>query len=129
MKKGITIIIAVALVGGSIYLAKYLIANKKKHKPRVEKVIKTVFTEEVFNTTLPITITSNGTLVAKNRIALYSEVQGVFETPAKDFKPGMKFRKGEQIVKINSDEFHANLRSQKSNLFNAITSIIRLRKP
>lgn len=124
MKKGITIIIGVALVAGSIYLAKYLIANKKKPKPRVEKVVKTVFTEKVANQTLPLVITSNGNLVAKNKVALFSEVQGVFELPKKDFKPGIAFNKGEVILKINSDEFYANLQAQKSKLFNTITSVM-----
>jgi multidrug efflux pump subunit AcrA (membrane-fusion protein) len=124
MRKLISIILAVLLLGGSILLAKYLIDNKKKPKPRFNKIVKTVFTEKVTNKTIPIVITSNGNLVAKNKIELYSEVQGLLENTAKEFKQGTRFNKGEIIIKINSDEFYANLQAQKSNLFNAITAIV-----
>ncbi len=63
-------------------------------------------------------------MVAKNKIELYSEVQGVLEISGKEFKPGTSFYKGETILKINSDEFFANLQAQKSNLFNALTAIM-----
>ena len=124
MRKIISIILALLLLGGSVFLAKYLIDNKKKPKPRFNKIVKTVFTEEVTNKTIPILITSNGNLVAKNKIELFLEVQGILESTAKEFKQGTRFNKGETIIKINSDEFYANLQAQKSNLFNIIASII-----
>ena len=105
-------------------MAKYLINNKKKPIPKFNKIVKTVFTEEVTNKNIPILITSNGNLVAKNSIELFSEVQGILENTAKEFKQGTRFNKGETIIKINSDEFYANLQAQKSNLFNTITAIL-----
>lgn len=124
MRKIISIILAIVLIIGSIVFAKYLINNKKKPKPRVEKVVKTVFTETVNNTSIPLVITSTGNLIAKNKIEIYAEVQGVLEKTAKEFKEGTLFNKGEIIIKINSDEFYANLKAQKSNLFNSITAIM-----
>ena len=124
MRKGISIVLALLLLAGSFFLAKYLIDNKQKPKPRFSKIVKTVFTETVKNKTIPILITANGNLVAKNKIEIYSEVQGVLLQTSKDFKPGTSFRKGEIIIKINSDEFYANLQAQKSNLFNALTAIM-----
>lgn len=124
MRKGISIVLAVLLLAGSFLLAKYLIDNKQKPKPRFNKIVKTVFTETVENKNTPILITANGNLIAKNKIEIYSEVQGVLIQTSKDFKPGTSFRKGETIIKINSDEFYANLQAQKSNLFNALTAIM-----
>jgi len=124
MRNIIIIIISIVLLGGSIFLAKYLINNKKKPTPTVEKVVKTVFTETVNNSSIPLIITTNGNLVAKNKIELYAEVQGVLESTSKEFKQGTSYYKGETIIKINSDEFYANLQAQKSNLFNAITAIM-----
>ncbi|SNR33685.1 efflux RND transporter periplasmic adaptor subunit [Lutibacter flavus] len=124
MRKIITIILAVVLVAGSIFFAKYLIDNKNKPKPKFEKIVKTVFIDTVKNTSIPLIITANGNLIAKNKIDLYSEVQGVLKTTSKEFKPGTKFNKGETIIKINSDEFYTNLQAQKSNLFNNLTSIM-----
>lgn len=124
MRKGISIVLALLLIAGSVLLANYLIDNKQKPRPKFDKIVKTVFTETVTNTTIPILITTNGNLDAKNKIELFSEVQGVLVPNLKDFRQGTSFKKGEIILKINSDEFYANLQSQKSNLFNAITAIM-----
>lgn len=124
MRKIISIILAIVLLGGSTLLAKYLIDNKQKPKPRVNKVIKTVFTETVENKSIPIIITTNGYLVAKNKIELYSEVQGVLKISSKEFKSGTSYNKGEVILKINSDEFYTNLQAQKSNLYNTLAAIM-----
>lgn len=124
MRKIILIVISVILLVGSVFIAKRLIDSKNKPKKKIEKVVKTVFTETVNNTTIPLIINTNGNLVAKNRIELYAEVQGVLETTSKDFKQGTSYKKGETLIKINSDEFYANLQAQKSNLFNLITAIM-----
>lgn len=124
MRKSVSIFLAIILVAGSFFLAKKIIANKKKPKAKVTKIIKTVFTQTVNNSTVPIIITSNGNLMAKNRIELYAEVQGVLEKTNKDFKQGISYKKGETIIKLNAEEFYANLQAQKSNLFNVITAIM-----
>jgi hypothetical protein len=124
MRKTISIILAIVLLAGSIFLAKYLINNKEKPRSQVYKIVKTVFTEEVLNKSTPIIITTNGNLEAKNKIEIYSEVQGIFEITPKVFKEGISYKKGEVIVRINGDEHYTNLQAQKSNLYNSITSIM-----
>ena len=124
MRRITAILLGIALVASSIFLAKNLIANKKKPKPRFNKIVKTVFTETVHNKTIPIAISSHGNLVAKNKIDLFAEVQGVLKTTAKEFKTGTAFNRGDVLVSINSDEFSANLQAQKSNLYNALTAIM-----
>lgn len=124
MRKYISILFAAALLIASILLAKNLIDNKQKPKQQVDKVVKTVFVDEVINTTIPIIISANGNLVAKNKIELFAEVQGVLVNTGKEFKSGTNFNKGETIIKINSEEFYANLQAQKSNLYNVITAIM-----
>ena len=124
MRKIISIALAVLLLVGAILLAKYLIDSKQKPKPKVEKIVKTVFTQTVTNKTIPIIISANGNLVAKNKIELYAEVQGILENTSKEFKAGTTFGKGETFIRINSDEFYANLQAQKSTLFNALTAIM-----
>jgi hypothetical protein len=69
-------------------------------------------------------IPANGNLIAKNRFELYSEVQGIFESTAHDFKPGQYYKKGETLIRVNSSEYFASVQAAKSNLFNLITSII-----
>ena len=124
MRKLLSIAFGILLLVGAVFIAKYLIDNKKKPKPRFEKIVKTVFVDEVINKDIPIVITTSGNLTAKNKIDLFAEVQGVLKLSAKDFKAGTFYSKGENIIRINSDEFYANLQSQKSNFYNSITSII-----
>jgi len=124
MRKVILSILGIALVLGAVVLGKKLISQKKKPKPRFSKIIKTVFVDTVQNEEIPIIIRANGNLTAKNKIELFSEVQGVLKTASKDFKSGTTYKRGETLLSINSDEFYASLQSQKSNLYNLITSII-----
>ena len=124
MRKYIFIILGIVMIAGSIIFAKTLADSKKERAPADNKFIPTVFVETVANTSVPVTIIESGRLMAKNRIELYAEVQGVMETNSREFKPGARYQKGETIVKIRSDDFTANLQAQKSNLQNLITSIL-----
>ena len=48
----------------------------------------------------------------------------VFESTGSEFKPGVNYRKGQLLIKINSDEFYSTLQSQKSQLYNQIVAIM-----
>ncbi|MDY7395627.1 efflux RND transporter periplasmic adaptor subunit [Aureibaculum sp. 2210JD6-5] len=124
MRKILLSAIGVAIIILALVASYYIVENSIKPKPKVEKVIKTVFSETVKNTTVPIVIPANGTLVAKNRLELYSEVQGVFQGSSKDFKAGQAYKKGQTLISINSSEYYASVQSAKSDLYNAITAIM-----
>ncbi len=124
MRKIITIIIAIALIAGAFFVASKLSSSKKSRPPDNDTIVQTVFVETVQNSNIPVKVRESGRLVAKDRIELYAEVQGVMESISKEFKPGETYKKGEIMVNIRSDDFFANLQSQKSNLLNLITSIL-----
>lgn len=124
MRKVILAILGVAFIAGAVLLGNYFIDKNQKPRPTFKKSVKTVFVKEVMNKEVPIILTANGNLQAKNKIDVFSEVQGVLNAGYKAFKPGTKYNKGEILLSINSDEFNASLKSQKSNLFNLITSIL-----
>ncbi|MFK7810914.1 MAG: efflux RND transporter periplasmic adaptor subunit [Maribacter sp.] len=124
MRKIILSILGVLLIVGAFFGAQMIVDNKKSFKPRAQKVIKTVFTEVVENGTVPIVVPANGNLVAKNRVELYSEVQGVFRKGSKLFKTGERYNRGEAIIRIDASEYSATVQSAKSNLFNELTSIM-----
>lgn len=124
MRKIILSILGVLLILASFFIAKSLIANKNKPKPVQAKVIKTVFTDTVQNGTIPIIIPANGSLTAKRRLELYSEVQGVFRTGSKLFKPGQQYRAGQTLIRIDASEYYATVQSAKSNLYNALAAIM-----
>ncbi|MDF1546246.1 MAG: efflux RND transporter periplasmic adaptor subunit [Bacteroidales bacterium] len=124
MRKYVTIIIGIILVAASAYIAKDLSNRKKDKQPANEKVAPTVFIETVHNTSIPVQVIESGRLQAKNKIEIFAEVQGVMEVSKKDFKPGTKYGKGENIVSIRNADYAANLQAQKSNFQNLISSIM-----
>ena len=124
MRKILSIAFGILLLAGAFLISKNFIDNKNKPKPKFEKMVKTVFVNEVKNLEIPIVITTSGNLNAKHKIQIYSEAQGVLKPSVKEFKAGTSYRKGELVLSINSDEFYANLQSQKSNFYNSITGIM-----
>ncbi|HBR53958.1 MAG TPA: efflux transporter periplasmic adaptor subunit [Flavobacteriaceae bacterium] len=124
MRKILLYGLGVLILLGTFFGAKYIIDNNNKPKPKVDKVIKTVFVETVKNDTVPITIAANGTLQAKERLELYSEVQGIFQSSAKDFKVGQPYRKGQTLIRVNAAEYYASVQSAKSEFYNLVTSLM-----
>lgn len=124
MRKIIFTGLGIVLIIVSFLLAQIIIDSKKTFKPKVEKVVKTVFTEVVKNQSVPIVVTANGNLSAKQRVELYAEVQGVFKRGSKLFKEGQTYHKGETIISIDAEEYGASVQSAKSNLYNELTSIM-----
>ncbi|MBP0903152.1 efflux RND transporter periplasmic adaptor subunit [Mariniflexile gromovii] len=124
MRKITLSVIGILLIIASFFLAKSLIASKNKPKPVLDKVIKTVFTDTVKNGEVQIKIPANGSLVAKRRVEIYSEVQGVFKAGNVLFKPGQKYSVGQPLIRIDASEHYASVQSSKSNLYNSIAAIM-----
>ena len=124
MRKIILAVLGILLIVGSIFMAQHLVNSKTEFKPKAEKVVKTVFTQVVQNGVVPIVVPANGNLMAKSRVELYAEVQGVFRGGSKLFKEGQEYRKGERIIRIDAAEYSASVQSAKSNLYNLLTSIM-----
>lgn len=124
LRKVILSVLGVALVVAAFLLSKHLIDNKNKPKPVPPKVVKTVFVDTVKNATIPIVISASGNLVAKRRIEIFSEVQGVFLSTGKLFRPGQEYRKDQALIRIDASEYYASVQSEKSNLYNDIAAIM-----
>jgi multidrug efflux pump subunit AcrA (membrane-fusion protein) len=124
MRNIVLAILGVLLLAAAIFGGNAIVEKNKKSKPKYKKQIKTVFVESVLNKEIPIILSASGNLIAKNKIDLFSEVQGILKTSQKAFKVGTKYYKGENLLSLNSQEFYASLQSQKSNLNNLITSIL-----
>ncbi len=124
MRKIILSILGILLIIGAYFGAKTIAASKKSFKPKTVKVVKTVFTKVVQNGAVPIMVPANGNLTAKNRVELYSEVQGVFRRGNKLFRSGTSFNRGETIIRIDAAEYAATVQSAKSNLYNQLTSVM-----
>ena len=124
MKRQLSIVGGILIIVAGVFGKNMISDSKKGKRPPSPKEISTVFTETVKNTEISISINESGRLTAKNRANLYAEVQGVMEQTNKEFKPGIRFKKGESLVKIRSDEAYVKLLAQKSVLQNLVTSIL-----
>ncbi|MEL0653220.1 HlyD family efflux transporter periplasmic adaptor subunit [Algibacter sp. TI.3.09] len=116
--------IGILFIGFSVFFAKKLIDEKNKPKPIKEKVVKMVLTDTVVNSTIQIVIPANGSLVAKRRVEIYSEVEGIFKSSNILFKPGQKYRKGQTLIRVDASEYYSSVQSAKSNLYNDIAAIM-----
>lgn len=112
------------MIAASIYGALLIIKSKNAPKPKPDKVVKTVFVDTVQNGAVPIIVPANGNLMAKRRLELYAEVQGIFRKGSKLFKTGQEYTAGETIIQIDASEYYASVQSSKSTLYNLITSIM-----
>ncbi|MEN0051695.1 MAG: efflux transporter periplasmic adaptor subunit, partial [Bacteroidota bacterium] len=124
LRRIILAILGVALVGGAYLIAQKLAEGKDRPQPKPRKKVASVFVDTVRNSSTPISIATNGNLMAKNRVEIFAEVQGVFESSARTFKEGVRYGAGETLIRINSDEHRANLRAQKSNLYNQLILLL-----
>ena len=124
MRKGILSILGLLLIAVSFLVAKKIINSKSKVKFPPSKIVKTVFVDTVKNKNIPIVLSSNGTLVAKKRLELYAEVQGIFKPNSVLFKTGQKYNKGDILIRIDNSEYLASVQSAKSDLYNLVTSIM-----
>ena len=124
MRKIILFVFGIVLLIGAIFGAKFIIDSKEPPETKIRKTVKTVFVETVQNSTIPILIPANGNLIARQRVELYSEVQGVFKFSAKPFRAGQKYKKGQVLIEMDALEYRASVQSAKSDLYNQITAVM-----
>lgn len=125
MRKTIlSILLGIVVIIGAFFLSGVIANSKEDRRPRPQKVVKTVFVDTVTNGKVPIVVPANGNLVAKRRVELFAEVQGVFRPGNKPFKPGQQYSKGQTLIRIDASEYYASVQSAKSDLYNLITSIM-----
>lgn len=117
-------IIGILLVVIAFWLSKKIVKANEKPPKKTELVKKKVPISVVNNKTITSVISANGILVAQKRLELFSEVQGVFLLRKKLFRSGQKYTKGETLLAVDASEYRANVKSQKSVLYNQIASIM-----
>ena len=122
MRKIILYILGVLVLVLAGWVSYLLVSQEKEKRPTPKIQAKTVFTDTVRNRAVPIRVKANGNLMAKERVALFSEVQGVFRRSTHPFKPGQPYRKGQILLQIDASEYAASVQSAKSNLYNLITA-------
>ena len=115
MKKKLQLPIAIGIIALALGVKKMMESSKKAPDKKTTKTIKSITTTLVSNSSLPIQIQSTGSIMAKDRVVLYSEVQGIFQQTSKPFKAGVRYSNGQALIRINNSEYAASVKSQRIN--------------
>lgn len=124
MRKITLIILAVLILLGAVFFANHLFNSKKTAKPVLKKEVKIVQVDTLLNGTVPIVLDASGNLRATRRIALFSEVTGVFKPTGKLFRKGQAYSAGETILVLDNSEFYAQVQSARSGLNNQVAALM-----
>ncbi|MEZ4918541.1 MAG: efflux RND transporter periplasmic adaptor subunit [Saprospiraceae bacterium] len=124
MRQIIISAIGILILVGAIFISRSMANYNRPEAAKENRDKPTVFTQKVENKNIPINVTAGGNLAALNRVEIYAEVQGIFEESAHRFDPGTNYSKGSVLLRLNSDEHRANLRAQKSSLYNQLVTLL-----
>ena len=125
MRKTILNIVGAALIiAVGMFISGKMSSSKKAPKKKTNKTTMSVLVKSVQNETIPVQISSTGPLVAKDRIILSSEVQGIFASTGRSFKQGERYSKGQVLIKVNNAEFAASVSSQRIAFKSLVTSLL-----
>jgi multidrug efflux pump subunit AcrA (membrane-fusion protein) len=119
VRKIILALLAILVTAAVIFLLKPKETVQSESKEQVLKSIKAL------NVTLATNqgdINIQGKTTALDKIEIFSEANGIMS--ANKFKEGTRFKKGELLLSINSDELQYSLSAQKSTLLNKVASMI-----
>ena len=124
MKPALKIIIGCAIILLGTLLFLYM-GKKGNETPEVAKnQPPLVLTTLAAPTSIPYRMEVTATANAKNKIELYSEVQGVLLPVSRHFKEGNSFSKNKVLLQLDNSEYLAQLQSNKSSLVNQIAAML-----
>lgn len=126
MRSIVSIIIGIVIIALGVATFVFLKSEKDKKEtasPK-ERVALRIKVEAVQLSSTPYIIESTGIVTAKEKVELYSEVQGVLVKTRTPFKEGNTFKKGATLLQINNQEYKAQVQSNKSTLMNQIAAML-----
>jgi membrane fusion protein, multidrug efflux system len=123
LKSILRFIAGAAILAVGLFVAKALIGMKPEApissrpvQPRPVKAMR--FTPEEVIPRTPI----EGRVDARNRMDVFSEVNGVLALGGKEFREGTRYREGEVMLELDDSEQRAALVSQRSQLLQLLSS-------
>lgn len=102
------------------------LSSQKQPPPRkpVGNLIRTVDTFSVYNQDIATGLSIQGSILAYDKIDVFTEVSGTLVSSDRPFKEGSYFPKGSVLIKVDDTEARLSVQAQKSALLNAITQIM-----
>lgn len=121
-----TLIMIPFLILGFGYLSMQILSNMRTGPPRKtpRPHPKRVDAMRVELQDVPSEIVAYGRLTSAQPVILYSEVAGKLMAGQKPFQPGQTFKKGDLLLKIDDRQVRLDLNSAKSDLLNALASVL-----
>lgn len=125
VRRILIILVGALIIFGATRISKKMSNSKtppeRKAIPKQEKVAEIM---RATNSVIPTTLEVQGSLVAFDKIDIFTEVSGTLKETAHPFKVGSFFPKGSVLIRVDDTEAKLNLLSQKSNLLNSITQLM-----
>jgi len=120
----ITTILGVIILAGAVFYSGILKSSKKEPKKNNRVKTTNVVYAPIELKNAAVSIQTNGTLSAKNKIDIVSRTQGVFQGGDRSFRSGVYFNEGDVLVSIDNAEYMANLRASRAQLMQSVTTIL-----
>jgi multidrug efflux pump subunit AcrA (membrane-fusion protein) len=125
MKGILRALAGLVIIGAGLFAARTLIGMKEQRPvvspPRATKLVKT----------LPVTLSNEppltyikGRVLAVNKIEIFAEVNGVVLNSTKVFREGVRFERGETMLRMDDTEPKMALLAQRSAFLQLLTSAL-----
>lgn len=125
MKNLLRALAGLGIIAAGVFLANFLIGLKEappvSAPPRPVKLVKTMPAE--LSSEAP-RVYVQGRVRALDRIEVFSEVGGVILPQEKEFRTGVRFRKGEVLLKLDDSELRMSLIAQRSAFLQLLTGAL-----
>lgn len=103
----------------------YLVGKKDKEEEKPKTIfVPTLTAAMVENKTEIMNVGGFGTITSFNAVDLACEVQGKLTAGKHNLKPGVKFKKGDLLFKINDTDAQYSLRARKSSFITIIANLL-----
>jgi len=125
MRQVIIILAVIFIMGGSIFLASYFMAQKQEppQKP-VEDLVRAVKAEKVQYSDISAIIETTGRLGSNQYVDLITEVTGEILPGDVSLKKGEGFREGQLLFRVFDEETRYGLKASKSRFLNSIANVL-----
>ena len=106
------------------FISETILNLKKDNTSDVSEISKLVSVIEVKNSSNSAKLSVDGRLKSKDKIDIYSEVQGIVKFNKNIFEEGEVFKKNDLILSVKSNEFLSSVKQARSEFQKLIASIL-----
>ncbi len=125
IKQNRPLVIGILILFIGFFLFKFFSGFAQPPKPvsngKIQRIVKA---ETAEYKTVPVNLEAFGRIVSSAPVTVTTEVSGMLKKGAVPFLPGSKFKKGDILLRVDDREVKYNLMSAKSQLLNALATLL-----